>query len=144
MTTQLTKADSKASLKAHAAGKGVAIREKYGPDIGWNELRLILEDRAFVRYPCEIKFDAGPLLPGEVAHPVAKGEKPEEGFTLCVHPFFMTDLKRVTLIILYQLVLVNYGEFASPEAAEAFGANALGLSVEEYYQAICEMADEIA
>ncbi len=144
MTTQLTKDDGKASLNAHAAEKGLAVWEKYGPDIGWNELRLILEDRAFVRYPCEIKFDAGSLLPGEVAYPVAKGERPEEGFTMHVHPFFMTDLKRVPLVVLYQLVLVNYGEFASPEDAEAFGSNALGLSADEYYQAIRGMADEIA
>ena len=45
--------------------------------------------------------------------------------------------------MLYQLVLVNYGEFASAADAETFGATALGISKDEYYEALCEMADEI-
>ena len=45
-----------------------------------------------------------------------------------VHPLFMTQLEKVPLLVLYQLVLVNYGEFASPDDAETFGAAALGLT----------------
>ena len=45
-----------------------------------------------------------------------------------VHPFFMTQLEQVPLLVLYQLVLVNYGAFAAPEDAETFGAAALGLA----------------
>ena len=81
-----------------------------------------------MRYPCEIVFDAAPLQAGEFAHPVAKGDRPEDGFTLYVHPFFMTQLEQVPLLVLYQLVLVNYGAFAAPEDAETFGAAALGLA----------------
>ena len=143
MPTQLTADDAKQSLNAHVAAKGEEVRAKYGPRIGWKELRPILEDRACVRYPCEIVFDAGQLGAGEFAHPVAKGENPEDGFTLFVHPFFMTQLERVPYLVLYQLVLVNYGEFASATDAETFGASALGISKDEYYEALCEMADEI-
>jgi hypothetical protein len=46
-------------------------------------------------------------------------------------------------LVLYHLVLINYGDFASPEDAEIFGSNALGLSKDQYYQALCAMADEI-
>jgi hypothetical protein len=49
----------------------------------------------------------------------------------------------VPYLVLYQLVLVNYGEFASPDDAETFGASALGLEREEYYAALCRMADEV-
>ena len=143
MPKQLTADDAKQSLNAHVAAKGGELRAKHGPRIGWKELRPILEDRACVRYPCEIVFDAGPLGAGEFAHPVAKGANPEDGFTLFVHPFFMTQLERVPYLVLYQLVLVNYGEFASAEDAEIFGASALGISKDEYYEALCEMADEI-
>jgi len=38
---------------------------------------------------------------------------------------------------------VNYGDFATPEDAEAFGAAALGLSPDEYYHEICELADQL-
>jgi hypothetical protein len=143
MAIQLTAADARQSLNEHVAARGREIHEKFGPHIGWQQLRQILEDRACMRYPCEIVFDAGPLEPGEFAHPVAKGERPEDGFAMHIHPFFMTQLERVPGLVLYQLVLVNYGEFASADDAETFGAAALGISRDEYYQIICGLADQV-
>lgn len=143
MATQLTADDARQSLNSHVAAKGAEILAKYGPHIGWKELQLILKDEACVRYPCEIVFDAESLGPAEFAHPVAKGEQPKDGFTMFVHPFYMTQLERVPHLVLYQLVLVNYGAFAAPEDAETFGANALGISPDAYYATLCEMADEI-
>lgn len=143
MGHQLTEDDARQSLAGHVADKGRAIHEKYGPNIGWNQLQLILQDRAFVRYPCEIVFDSSPLQEGEFAYPAAKGDRPEEGFIIYVHPYFGTQPARVPQLVLYQLVLVNYGEFASAEDAETFGANALGISRDEYYHALCSMSDEI-
>lgn len=144
MDRQLTIDDARQSLTAHLAAKGAEIHEKYGPRIGWDELLQILDDRACVRYPCEISFDAEPLLAGEFAHPVAKGTRPEEGFTICVHPVFATQLSQVPLLVFYQLVAVNYGEFASADDAEIFGASALGLGKDEYYGAVCALAELVA
>jgi hypothetical protein len=143
MGKQLSIEDARQSLNAHVALKGTELREKYGPQLGWNELLLVLEDRTCVRYPCEVKFDASPLLPGEFAHPVPKGQAPENGFTICVHPIFANQLDRVPWLVLYQLVLVNYGEFACAEDAEAFGSAALGLSKDQYYLGLCELADQL-
>lgn len=144
MSKKPTVEDFRQSLNAHVAAKGEEIFKKYGPRVGWTELQRILADRACVRYPCEIVFDSGLLSPGEFAHPVAKSERPEDGFTMFVHPFYMTQLERVSYLVLYQLVLVNYGEFASPGDAEVFGASALGISKDEYYGVLCEMADQIS
>jgi hypothetical protein len=144
MPTQLTADDARQSLNAHVAAKGVEIFEKYGPHIGWKQLQLILKDDDCVRYPCEIVFDAACLQPGELAHPTPKGDQPGDGFTMFVHPIFMTKLTRVPAIVLYQLVLVNYGEFASPHDAETFGANALGWSKDDYYAELCALADQLA
>ncbi len=144
MTQSFTAEDGRQSLTAHVAAKGHELWEKYGPEIGWTKLQQILQDRAFVRYPCDIVFDPAPLLPGEFAFPAPRGESPEEGFDLHVHPFFMLEPDQVPLLILYQLVLVNYGEFASADDAETFGAHALGLSKEDYYDAVCKLADEIS
>ena len=144
MAIQLTAEDARQSLNGHVAAKGREIRAKYGPHIGWQELLRILEDRACVRYPCEVVFDAGPLQVGEFAFPVAKGARPEDGFQMHVHPFFLTQLERVPGLVLYQLVLVNYGEFASADDAETFGASALGISRDEYYATICELAGQIS
>lgn len=143
MPTKLTADDARQTLNAHVAGKGAELFDKYGPRIGWEELQLILQDRACVRYPCEVQFDGSQLLHGEFAHPVPKGDKPEDGFTILVHPFFMTQLERVPYLVFYQLVLVNYGEFASADDAETFGANALGISKDDYYRALCELADQL-
>ncbi len=118
MAITLTAEDARQSLNAHVAAKGAEIYEKYGPHIGWKELLRILEDRTCVRYPCEIAFDASKLNPGEFAHPFAKGERPEDGFTMCIHPMFMTQPERVPCLVFYQLVLVNYGKFASADDAE--------------------------
>jgi hypothetical protein len=40
-------------------------------------------------------------------------------------------------------VLVNYGEFATSDDAETFGAAALGLSKEDYYRLVCGLADQL-
>ncbi len=144
MAEKLTLADAQQSLTAHVAAKGTDIREKYGPQIGWPELQLILADRDCVRYPCEIVFDEQPLRDGEFAHPVAKSDNPEDGFTINVHPFFSLQPQHVPALVLYQLVLVNYGDFASPEDAETFGAAVLGVSEDEYYAKLCELADLVS
>lgn len=144
MAQQLTVGDAKVSLTAHVEAKGVEVFSKYGPTIGWAELQRLLADRAYVRYPCEIVFDAIDLLPGECAHPVQRGERPEDGFRMCVHPLFLLQLERVPSLVLYQFVAVNYGEFASADDAETFGAAALGLTRDEYYAALCVLADELA
>ncbi len=135
--------DARQSLNAHVIAKGTEIREKYGPVIGWDELLRLMEDRACVRYPCDIVFDAGPLQSGECAHPVAMGDRPEDGFAMYVHPFFLAQLVQVPALVIYQLVSVNYGVFASADDAEAFGASVLGLTKDDYFRMLCELADQL-
>jgi len=144
MATQLTAADAKQSLTAHVESKGIEVFVKFGPRLGWGELQRLLADRVYVRYPCEIVFDAAQLLPGEFASPVQNGERPEDGFTMFVHPLFMVQLDRVPALVLYQLTALNYGEFASADEAETFGAAALGLTRDEYYVLVCDAADQLA
>lgn len=141
MAKQLTADDARRSLTGHVEAKGLEIFHQYGPGLGWAGLKQLLADRTHVRYPCEIAFDAGPLQPGEFALPVQKGGRPEDGFTMCVHPVFMTRLDVVPALVLYQLVALNYGVFASPHDAETFGAAALGITRDEYYDQLCEWSD---
>lgn len=143
MALQLTAESARESLTAHVAARGAEIFAKYGPRIGWDELHAILADRSCVRYPCTVVFDARPLQPGEFAHPVALGERPEDGFALHVHPAYLAQRELVPFLALYQLVVVNYGEFASATDAEVFAAAALGLDRELYYDALCRLADAV-
>jgi len=144
MSITLTAEGAKKSLSDHVAARGGEIHAMFGPHIGWRELVRILEERTCVRYPCEIIFDSAQLQPGEFAFPAPKGESPEDGFTIYVHPLLMTDLDRVPYAVLYHLVVVNYGEFASSEDAETFGAAVLGIDKETYYKALCDLSDELA
>lgn len=144
MSQKLTLEDAQQSLTAHIAAKGAEIHEKFGPRIGWKELHLILADRECTRYPCEIAFSDASLRDGEFAHPVPRSDNPEDGFVMQVHPFFSTQPGHVPALVLYQLVLVNYGDFASPTDAEIFGAAVLGISTEDYYASLCEMADLVS
>ena len=144
MGKQLTADDARQSLNAHVESKGAEIFAKFGPRIGFNELEAVLGDRSCVRYPCALDFDASGLQPGEFAHAEAKGELPEHGYALHIHPIFSTRPAMVPYLALYHLVTVNYGEFASSDDAETFASAALGLDRELYYQALCALADEIA
>ena len=143
MAITLTADDAKQSLTAHVETKGVEAYLKFGPQIDWAALSRLLADRAFVRYPVEIAFDEAELLPGEFATPVQNGESPEDGFTMFIHPAFSTQLDLVPALVLYQLVAVNYGVFASSIDAETFGAAALGITRDEYYELICDAADQV-
>ena len=143
MATQLTAHDARQSLTSHVAERGAEIHARYGPHIGWRELMAILEDRTCVRYPCEVVFESEPLQSGEFAHAQARSAQPEQGFTIYVHPFFMTQLSEVPLLVLYHLVTVNYGEFASADDAETFGASVLGISKDAYYNSLCGLADQL-
>jgi hypothetical protein len=106
-------------------------------------MQRLLADRTQVRYPCEIVFDDGPLQPGEFAHAMQNGATPEEGFSMVVHPLFLTRPDLVPALVLYHLVTVNYGDFASSDEAETFGAAALGLTRDEYYALLCDCSDQV-
>ena len=143
MPTQLTAEDGRQSMQAHAASKGAELYQKYGPAIGWGQLLKILNDRSLVRYPCVVLFDGSPLMSGECAYAQAKSENPNDGFTVYIHPFFVSTTHDAVLLTLYQLVVVNYGPFASSDDAESFGAAALGISRDEYYERMCQIADRL-
>jgi len=143
MNAAPTTAEARQSLNEHVAGKGAEIHAKYGPHIGWNELERIVEDPEVVRYPCTIAFSTDGLEEGEFAYPHPLGEMPADGFVIRVHPVYVTMLNMVPHLVLYHLVAVNYGEFASTDDAETFGAAALGMDKEDYYQTICQLADQL-
>jgi len=143
MARQLTEDDVRQSITDHAIEKGIAFRNRYGPISGIDELIAALGDREFVRYPCRIDYDDSALRSGEFALPVQQGDHPDDGFVLMVHPLLKRWPEWVVYVILYHLVTVNYGKFATARDAEAFGAAALGIAVEVYYQRLCVLQDAL-
>jgi hypothetical protein len=127
-----------------AGAAGDAVFRDYGPQICWRDMRAMLQDRRHVRFPCEIKFDSALLLPGECAHTVPRGARPEEGYSICVHPHFFSELSAVPFLALLQVWFINHGSAATLDDAEVFGSRALGIPLEVYYGKLCELASALA
>jgi hypothetical protein len=139
-----TEADGRRALRDHVVDRALAARARHGAPIDAAAFRRLLEDRELVRYPTTLEFSAAELRPGEFACALPAGERPADGFRLIVHPRFRGRDDLVPLLAAYHLVTVNYGDIASHEEAELFGAALLGLDVESYYRMLCGFADEAA
>jgi hypothetical protein len=131
------------SLMEHATNKALDARARIGPDIGYSDLLALLQDASVVRYPTRIAFDTVGLQAGMLAYAQQCGSVPGDGFVLHVHPHFEGRSEDLRLLISYYLVSVNYGEVADAAVAECFGATLLGMDIEEYYQRLCSLADEL-
>jgi hypothetical protein len=140
---RLTEADAKRSLREHVFEKARNAHLKFGFCIDAPTVMRIIDSREVVRYPLGIRFDAGPLQTGEFACLEALGDHPSRGYCLFVHPCFEKRAEVLPLIVAYYIPSVNYGEIVSSEEAELFGATLLGMDVEEYYQALCDLADSV-
>ncbi len=144
---QLTEEDARESLRNHILVKTAEARTKYGiPDgaaVGLEQIRAMLEDSEVVRYKTRVSFDAGALEAGEFAFAEPAGEHPSDGFTLHIHPALERCPDDLPLAIAYHIVTINYGEIAGSTEAELFGANLLGLDVDDYYQRLCAIADSL-
>lgn len=136
--------EAQQSLRDHVVAKAADARARSGGRIDRQAMMALLEDRAAVRYPLGVRFDAEPLRHGEFACLEALGERPGDGYCLSIHPMFENVDELVPFLIAYYIPSVNYGEVASHVEAELFGATLLGVDVEEYYRILCSVADTVA
>jgi len=153
----ITEEDVKSAVGDHAEERARAIRAKYGPEIDYETLLTILEDRECVRYPVTIEFDSGRLEPGmfacaelvpeEISEEEAEWrdgyEESCDEYVIVVHEAFKERRDVLPALILYHLVVVNYGDFATAADAEVFGSTVLGLDREEYYSLLCDLTDQL-
>ena len=128
-------------MAAETAGE--AVFRDYGPRMDWRSVRALLQDRRHVRFPCEIRFDLSPLLPGECAHTFPRGSSPVEGYVIHIHPYFSTELSGVPFLALHQVWFINQGPETSLDEAELFGSRALGIPLEVYYATLCDLAGSL-
>ncbi|TNF22375.1 MAG: hypothetical protein EP329_28760 [Deltaproteobacteria bacterium] len=138
-----TVAEAQRSLSDHVRRTALDARALYGPSFDQAALERLLEDRRCCRFPTRIVFDAAGLEPGTFSAAEPLGDDPREGYVIRVHPRFERRPLLLPLLVAYQLVVVNYGDIATHEEAELFGATLLGLSVDDYYQTLCLVADSL-
>jgi hypothetical protein len=125
----------------HLVEKATVARFKYGLYIDTDAVLKMLSDETVVRYPTTLVFDASPLQHHEFAYPQPLGFHASDGYALCIHPYFRPQRELWPLLIAYHLPVINYGSIVETPDAELYGATLLGLEVEAYYQALCELAD---
>ncbi len=140
---KLTLEDGRRALGVHVLEKGHRLRQKYGSFIDLEALERILQDEEFVRYPVRMIFDSSPIDAGLFGVCQKAGAQAADGYVIYIHEHFRNRTGDVPALILYLLVSVNYGDFATGNEAEEFASAALGMDKEYYYQYICRLADTI-
>lgn len=148
---RLTEDDARDALRGHVQEKALAARERYGAKIGGvgaggmgidrATLGSLLNDPEVARWPTELVFDADSLRAGEFGFAAPVAGSPEGAWQITLHPRYSTDDRAVVLLAAYHIVSINYGEIATHEEAEEFGATLLGIPREEYYAEVCALAD---
>lgn len=138
-----TEQDGRITLRDHLLDKAAEARRRAGGEVDGLAILRLLDDRAVVRYPTGVRFDSGPLRPGEFAHAVPLGEHPREGFCVFVHHAFHNRPETWAPLIAYHIPPINYGDIVTAEDCEQFGAALVGMDVETYYLGLCALVDSI-
>lgn len=131
------------AVSRHAIEKANDIRARYGPVIDYPVVLRILEDRKCIRYPVEIQFVSDGIDHGLFAITEPQSENPDDGYVISLHQRFKDQPDVLPALILYQTVLVNYGDLATAEDAELFGSTVLGLDRDTYYDQIVSTTDAL-
>ncbi|MET0081309.1 MAG: hypothetical protein ABW119_22880 [Candidatus Thiodiazotropha lotti] len=131
------------AVSLHAREKAEEIRRRYNRVIDYQAVLEMIEDRKSVRYPVKLRFVSEGIEPGMFARTEPNSENPDDGYTIILHNCFEHRYDDLPMLILYQLVLVNYGDLATANDAEIFGATILGMDRDTYYQQIAALVDEV-
>lgn len=140
---RLTIEQGQRALAEHAHDKGAEVRARYGSCIDHATLLCILEDPECVHFPVSLCFDSSKVEPGMFGSVESVSETPTDGYTIYLHEHYRERPEAFVPLTLYQLVAVSYGDFATGHDAECFGAAALGMSQDDYYDLVCRLADEL-
>jgi hypothetical protein len=131
------------AVSMHASEKAKDIRSRYGTDIDYETLLDILNDRKSTRYPVQLRFSTDNIEPGMFALTEALSENPDDGYVITLHSALEERRDILPALILYQLVLVNYGDLATANDAELFGSTVLDVGREHYYEQIVSLTDSL-
>lgn len=131
------------AVTLHAHEKAQEIRRRYGPNIDYATVLAILDDRKSTRFPVTLRFATEGIEPGMFAKTDPVSAVPDEGYIISVHSHFERRVELLPALILYQLVVVNYGDLATANDAELFGSTILGIDRDDYYAQIVAVVDAI-
>lgn len=129
------------SLREHLLAQAVVAHQKHGP-ITAEKLEALLHDPDCLRYPVRLAFEFGEMAMHQFSQPDIDWRNTEQdGRVLYVRPLLRERSDLLPLAVAYMIPLINYGDIITDEHCLAYGATLLGKMEDEFYTAICELAD---
>ena len=131
------------SLRDHLVAQAVVAHAKHGP-LTEASIPAYVADRSCIRHPLRLVFEIGNMASHQFAEPdIDWRSSDEHARVLYLRPVFKRFPELVPLALSYMIPLVNYGRIVSDDLCILYGATVSGCLVEEYYEAICRMADRV-
>ena len=108
------------------------------------KLDALLHDLECVRHPTRLVFEFGEMAMHQFAQPdVDWRNTHQDGRVLYLRPLLRERPDLLPLAVAYMIPLINYGEIVSDEHCRLYGATLLGMMGDEYYHAICRLAESV-
>ena len=129
------------SLREHIAAQAVVAHHKHAP-LTFAGLDALLSDPECLRYPVRLVFEFGEMAVHQFAQPDLDHRNQEhDGRVLYLRPLLRDHPDLTVLAVAYMIPVINYGEIVADEHCLRYGATLLGMMEQEFYEAICGMAD---
>ena len=135
--------DLHASLLRHAGEAAARAAAKLGGPLSTANVGLFLADSDCVKCRVEIVYDVSELESHQFAQPVFIGTGTDRACRLYVHPHYAERPECLPFIVAYMAGAVNYGGAVSLDLCEVYGAALMRMTREEFYAAVCRVADEL-
>ncbi|NUM53964.1 MAG: hypothetical protein HUU46_10005 [Candidatus Hydrogenedentes bacterium] len=135
--------DLHASLLRHAQDAAARAIAKLGGPLSTANVARFLVDADCLKLYTKIVYDASALEPHQFAQPVFEGGAAHRSCRLDVHPHFADRPECLPFIVAYMAGAINYGNAVTLDLCEAYGAALMRMSREDFYAAVCRVADEL-
>jgi len=131
------------SLRDHIAAQAVVAHHKHAP-LTFAGLDALLTDPDCLRHPTRMVFEFGEIARHQFAQPdLDHRNREQDGRVLYLRPLLRDRPNLAVLAVAYMIPVINYGDIVTDEHCVRYGATLLGMMEEEFYQAICQMADVV-
>lgn len=130
------------SLLLRLREQGQEAREKHG-SLSPSNLETILSDTECVRHPTRLVLEFGEMAMHQFAHPDID-VRDDSGLSRVIYmrPILGKRPDLIALAVSYMIPVINYGnKMIGDEHCQVYGAALMGMTEDEYYEAICSLAD---
>ena len=130
-------------MRDHIAAQAVVAHHKHAP-LTFAGLDALLADPECLRHPTRLVFEFGEMASHQFADPGPDLRHPEQdGRVLYLRPLLRDRPDLALLAVAYMIPVINYGDIVTDEHCIRYGATLLGMMEEEFYDAVCRMADYV-